>query len=407
MGKDRIIYLLKQYANDEASREEVEEMFEWMRLAGSEEALRSMIAEEWLEEGNTVSGEGDWEKIWAVVRAGTVEGRRSRLFSIVRAGVAAALVLMLGGGVVYWIAGKKRSAVQMTGPVVNSRYKDDIAPGGNKALLTLANGSTIVLDSAHDGTLAQQGTTKIIKLDGGALAYRAAADSKGQTTEQAIGQTGYNTIATPRGGQYRIILPDGSKVWLNAASSLRFPAAFTGSERTVELTGEAYFEIAKNAEKPFHVKVPSGGTGGENMDVEVLGTSFNVMAYTNEEKIHTTLLEGKVRVKQGSLAENLLPGRQAIVDQSTHAMEVADGNIEQAVAWKDGLFRFRETDIRELMRQVERWYDVDVVYRTDRGDQDFTGVVSRSKNVSTLLQMLELTGTVHFKIEGKRIIVLP
>jgi len=411
MGKDRIIYLLKQYANDKASREEVEEMFEWMRLAGSEEVLRSMIAEEWLEEGNTVSGEGDWEKIWAVVRActvaGTVEGRRSRLFSIVRAGVAAALVLMLGGGAVYWIAGKKRAAMQMAGPVANSRYKDDIAPGGNKALLTLANGSTIVLDSAHDGTLAQQGTTKIIKLDGGALAYRAAADSKGQTTEQAIGQTGYNTIATPRGGQYRIILPDGSKVWLNAASSLRFPAAFTGSERTVELTGEAYFEIAKNAEKPFHVRVPSGGTGGGDMDVEVLGTSFNVMAYSNEEKIHTTLLEGKVEVKQGALAENLSPGRQAIIDQTTHAMEVADGNIDQAVAWKDGLFRFRETDIRELMRQVERWYDVDVVYRTDRGDQDFTGVVSRNKNVSTLLQMLELTGTVHFKIEGKRIIVLP
>lgn len=407
MGKDRIIYLLKQYANDKASREEVEEMFEWMRLAGSEEALKSMIAEEWLEEGNTVSEEGDWEKIWAVVRAGTVEGRRSHLFSIVRAGVAAALVLMLGGGAVYWIAGKKRAAVQMAGPVVNSRYKDDIAPGGNKALLTLANGSTIVLDSAHDGTLAQQGTTKIIKLDGGALAYRVAADSKGQTAEQAIGQTGYNTIATPRGGQYRIILPDGSKVWLNAASSLRFPAAFTGSERTVELTGEAYFEIAKNAEKPFHVKVPSGGTVGESMDVEVLGTSFNVMAYTNEEKIHTTLLEGKVKVKQGTVAENLSPGRQVIVDQSTHAMEVADGNIDQAVAWKDGLFRFRETDIRELMRQVERWYDVDVVYRTTRGDQDFTGVVSRDKNVSTLLHMLELTGTVHFKIEGKRIIVLP
>jgi ferric-dicitrate binding protein FerR (iron transport regulator) len=293
------------------------------------------------------------------------------------------------------------------GPVASSHYRTDIAPGGNKAMLTLANGSTIVLDSAQDGTLAQQGTTKIIKLDGGALAYRAATDSKGQATDQAIGQTGYNTIATPRGGQYRIILPDGSKVWLNAASSLRFPAAFTGGERTVELKGEAYFEIAKNAEKPFHVRVPAGGTGGEDMDVEVLGTSFNVMAYANEEKIHTTLLEGKVKVKQGVLAENLSPGRQATVDQTTHAMEVTEGNIDQAVAWKDGLFRFKETDIRELMRQVERWYDVEVVYRTTRGDQDFTGVVSRDKNVSTLLQMLELTGTVHFRIEGKKIIVLP
>jgi ferric-dicitrate binding protein FerR (iron transport regulator) len=131
------------------------------------------------------------------------------------------------------------------------------------------------------------------------------------------------------------------------------------------------------------------------------------MAYTNEENIHTTLLEGKVKVKQGVRAENLSPGRQAIVDQATHTMVIADGNIDQAVAWKDGLFRFKETNIRELMRQVERWYDVDVVYRTTRDDQDFTGVVSRNKNVSTLLQMLELTGTVHFKIEGNRIIVLP
>src|ERR1700722_2194296 len=176
MGKDRVIYLLKQYANDEASREEVEEMFEWMRLAGSEEVLKSMIAEEWLEEGDIVPGEQDWEKIWAVVRActvaGTVEGRRSRLFSMARAGVAAAVVLMLGGGVVYWVTGKRRTVAP--GPVANHRYKNDVAPGGNKAVLTLANGSTIVLDSAQDGTLAQQGTTKIIKLDGGALAYRAA-----------------------------------------------------------------------------------------------------------------------------------------------------------------------------------------------------------------------------------------
>jgi transmembrane sensor len=407
MGKDRILYLLTQYADDKASREEVEEMFEWMRLAGSEEVLKSMIAEEWLEEGDTVPEERDWEKIWAVVRAGTVVGHRPRLFSMARVGVAAAVVLMLGGGVIYWVTGKRRAGGQAPGPVASSHYKTDIAPGGNKALLTLANGSTIVLDSAQDGTLAQQGTTKIIKLDGGALAYRAATGSKGQTTEQTTEQTGYNTIATPRGGQYRIILPDGSKVWLNAASSLRFPAAFTGSDRTVELTGEAYFEIVKNAGKPFHVKVATGGKGGEGMDVEVLGTSFNVMAYANEEKIHTTLLEGKVKVKQGALAENLSPGRQAIVDQTTHVMEVGEGNIDQAVAWKDGLFRFKETDIRELMRQVERWYDVEVVYRTDRGDQDFTGVVSRNKNVSTLLHMLELTGTVHFKIEGKEIIVLP
>ena len=154
MGKDRIIYLLKQYADDKASREEVEEMFEWMRLAASEEVLKSMIAEEWLEEADALPGEQDWEKIWAVVRAGAIGGRRARLFSIARAGVAAALVLMLGGGVLYWVTAKRRAAVPA--PVASRHFKNDIVPGGNKAMLTLANGSLIVLDSAQDGTLAQQ-----------------------------------------------------------------------------------------------------------------------------------------------------------------------------------------------------------------------------------------------------------
>jgi transmembrane sensor len=222
MGKDRIIYLLKQYSNDKASREEVEEMFEWMRLAGSEEVLKSMIAEDWLEEGNTVSGEGDWEKIWAVVRAGTVAGRRQRLFSMARVGVAAALALMLGGGVLYWVTGKRKAAVPA--PVASGHYKNDIIPGGNKAMLTLANGSTIVLDSAQDGTLAQQGSTKIIKLDGGALAYRAAAGSKDNLRSRLAITRLRRPVAVNTGSYCRMEVRYGSMRRLPCVFPLLLPA---------------------------------------------------------------------------------------------------------------------------------------------------------------------------------------
>lgn len=204
-----------------------------------------------------------------------------------------------------------------------------------------------------------------------------------------------------------IVLPDGSKVWLNAASSLRFPTAFGGKERSVELKGEAYFDIAKNAGSPFHVRVAGGGGGGHEMDVQVLGTGFNIMAYDNEQHISTTLVEGKVKVMQDGVVKGLEPGRQVIIDNQTHVMSEAEANVEQTVAWKNGLFRFHETSIRDLMRQVERWYNVEVVFKTDGSDQDFTGVVPRNQQLSALLHTLELTGTIHFQIEGKKVIVLP
>jgi ferric-dicitrate binding protein FerR (iron transport regulator) len=285
----------------------------------------------------------------------------------------------------------------------------DIRPGGNKAVLTLANGATIVLDSAHDGLIGQQGNTSIVKVDAGALAY----DTKSKHTGEVL----YNAISTPRGGQYQVILPDGSKVWLNAASSLRFPTSFVGKERLVELTGEAYFEIAKNAAMPFRVfVVPPLGSGREGMSVRVLGTHFNIKAYENEQSIRTTLLEGAVKVaipalsgvwRDGGQEVTLVPGRQAIADNAARSLQVADANTEQVVAWKNGMFRFKETSIRELMREVERWYNVDVIYNTVKTDQDFTGIVPRTRNISELLHTLELTGTVHFQIEGKKIIVLP
>jgi ferric-dicitrate binding protein FerR (iron transport regulator) len=392
MGHERIHYLLKRHADNNASAEEVEEMLALLRTAGSEEALKELVTEIWNEEEETSLSDKDWSRMWHAIH-GEMETVPRPVHSLsVWARVAAVLLLVVGAGAAYWkLAGREKKAAA---PVAVREHKKDIEPGGNRAMLTLANGSTILLDNAHDGMLAKQGGTNVLKLDAGSLAYNTGAKEKGEML--------YNMIATPNGGQYQVILPDGSKVWLNAASSLRFPTRFEGKERSVELTGEAYFEVAKNNSMPFRVKLPGNG-----MDVQVLGTEFDVMAYANELSSNTTLVSGKVNVVSKGAVRALEPGTQAILDNQTKAMRVADANVEQVVAWKNGLFRFRETGIRELMRQVERWYNVQVVYETEGKDQDFTGVVSRNQPVSALLQMLELTGTVHFRIEDKRIIVLP
>ena len=395
MGKERIYYLLQKYRDNLATPAEVRELFQLMRGADEEGVLKELLAEDWLQ-GGVEGAEGqDWDKMWGVIRAAAHPAPRRRVFFIGRLSVAAILLFCLCTGVVYWVL---KARVPVTGKQVVSRRQEVIVPGGNKAVLTLGDGSTISLDSARDGVLTQQGNAKVVKVDAGVLAY----DSRNKKAPEVM----YNTIATPYGGQYQVVLPDGSKVWLNAASSLRFPTAFAENERAVELTGEGYFEIAKNSSKPFivHIASSSGAT-----DVQVLGTSFNIMAYANEEHSNTTLVSGKVRVvlpgSGADAAVEVEPGRQAIVDHRTHALSVADANVDQAIAWKNGLFRFRETGIRELMRQVERWYNVQVVYETDGNDQDFTGIVSRSTNIEEFLHKLELTNTVHFRIEGRKIIV--
>jgi len=412
MGKDRIFYLLQQYSSGRASKEEAEEMFGLLQSEENEVLLKDLILNKKNdEEEEILLPLRNWDRMWYRIKSSSFSPTRRRVLSIGAVRVAAAVMLVVLGGVAYQFFTKRKINSKM--PLADTHYRNDIPPGGHKAILTLANGTTIVLDSAHNGLIGQQGNTNIVKVDAGALAYKGATGDK----LQADGAAAYNSISTPRGGQYQVILPDGSKVWLNAASSLRFPTSFVGKERMVELTGEAYFEIAKNTAMPFRVFVsPPLGSGKGGLNVKVLGTHFNIKAYSNEQNIRTTLLEGAVKVelpalsgvwKSGGQEVSLQPGRQAVTDYATQALSVTDANTEQVVAWKNGMFRFRETSIRELMREVERWYNVDVVYNTDKTDQDFTGIVPRTQNISALLKILELTGTVHFQIEGKKIIVLP
>jgi ferric-dicitrate binding protein FerR (iron transport regulator) len=268
------------------------------------------------------------------------------------------------------------------------------APTGSRTTLTLAGGQKITLDSVAAGMLAQQGAATVAKAGGSALSYRVAAKE-----DQAI-PIMYNTLTTARGGQTQVTLADGSKVWLNAASSLRFPTTFSGSDRSVELTGEAYFEIAPRPDRPFIVRV--NGTA-----VEVLGTRFDIMAYTDEEKQQTTLLEGAVRVSRGSTGRLLRPGQQAVLDTAVGTVTVKSDVDEEAVlAWKNGYFEFDGLDIQAVMRQVSRWYNVRIVYQGAPPAGHFFGVVNRTSNVSDVLKIFQ-QANIHYTISKDQITVLP
>jgi len=270
------------------------------------------------------------------------------------------------------------------------RFKNDVLPGGDKATLTLADGSTVVLDDARNGTLAQQGSSKVIKVDGKLMYDPANNNSK---------EIVYNTISTPNGGQYQLELPDGSLVWLNATSSIHFPTSFMGKERRVEVTGEAYFEVAKNRDMPFIVTV-------NGSEVQVLGTHFNVNAYSDEDNVKTTLLEGSVKFVSGTNINMLRPGQQSQLASNGLIKVVSNVDVDEVVAWKNGMFDFDNAGIETVMRQLSRWYDVEIEYKGKTDDQ-FIAEMRRNIKLSDALKALELTGKVKFEIQGKKIIVLP
>jgi transmembrane sensor len=263
-------------------------------------------------------------------------------------------------------------------------------PGSSKATLTLADGSVIALDSAVNGSTITKEGVKVKQVDNGVIAYKA---------ENAAAAS-WSTISTPVGGQYQIVLEDGTKAWLNAASSLRFPSSFRNNERTVEVSGEVYFEIAQDAAKPFKVKF-----NGNRIDV--LGTHFNVMAYKDEAKSKITLLEGAIAVSNNEGRQLLKPGMQAQVSDSISHIQVSKANVEEAVAWKNGYFTFNQESIESIMRKLARWYGVNVRYQGDMSAKIFTGTVSRTDDISEVLGMMQLTGAIHFQLQGKELIVYP
>ncbi|MBO9672436.1 MAG: FecR family protein [Sphingobacteriaceae bacterium] len=309
--------------------------------------------------------------------------RQNRYFY--RLAVAASLIIVLGLGL--FIINERTNVKKTT------KLAGLIKPGGNKAFLTLADGTKINLDQALNGTISRQEGIQITKTADGQLVYTILENNSAQA------KPGFNTISTPAGGQYQVTLPDGTKVWLNAMSSLKYPTAFTGKYRMVELTGEGYFEVARNKNKPFKLKT-------SKQEISVLGTHFNVSAYADDDEIKTTLVEGGVAVKNFSpLATGLLkPGQQAVFHDKE--FKVSNVDVEEYIAWKNGFFVFNNEGIKEAMQKLARWYDVDIEYVGDFDGIYFGGSFSKHNNLQETLKILESTDKFKFKIEGRRIKIL-
>lgn len=307
-----------------------------------------------------------------------------------RVAVAASIALVLGTGIFYFTKPKT--------PVVQIVEKaQEIAPGGNRGILTLSNGKQIILAniSAKD-TIAKEGEEVTIRMNANGVITYVVNPNANTSKEEA---NSFNTLSTPTGGQYNIVLADGTKVYLNTVSSLKYPTRFNGDQRMVELEGEAYFEVAKNKDKPFIVK--SG-----NQEIEVLGTHFNVHAYDNEPIVKTTLLEGSVAVRYKNQKTILKPGQQSNVSDNLNKIIVREVDTEAAIAWKNGRFKFDNADLKSVMKQLERWYGIKAEYRGDVSDVTFNGGTFMNKNLSEVLKVLELNN-IKFKVEGKTVIVYP
>jgi ferric-dicitrate binding protein FerR (iron transport regulator) len=397
----RLQYLFRQYLRDTGTPGELKEFWEGFAALEEDDPLKEELWQLWQDVSRDKNR--NWDHASQRIRMQVSAGKASPFFTkrrLVRA--AAAVLIFLAGAGISYILFHQPPPPMAQAPALPEPIKQDIAPGGNKATLTLAGGETIVLDSAQEGMLVRQGNTKILKQRNGRLAYKTDNTPAG-------GPAPLNTLRVPRGGQYQLILPDGSKVWLNSASSIRFPAAFNEQAREVEITGEAYFEVThltassvynikKGENIPFIVKA-------NGVKVEVLGTHFNINAYKDEGAIKTTLLEGRVKVMQGMQQQLLMPGQQALVkDQGIALVDKPD--LDGVMAWKNGYFQFQNDSISSIMRQVARWYDVDITYKGNIS-QLFIGKVPRNVNVSTLLKILESTGWAHFKINGREITVEP
>lgn len=376
MQKEEIQDLVHKYLNDQATAKELERLSDWYQSAHHENI-------EWFAEVKNEEALLKAQMLYAI-QLQTRPAKPTKLLPKVVAAAAAVATITLGTWL-YYSANTHR-------PVADpGQYQiaNDIAPGKHTATLTSADGKTIRLSDAKTGVVIAASSLKYN--DGTALEPEHSA------LRQVVESTKL-TATTPRGGTYQVTLADGTKVWLNAASSLHFPSNFKGlANRKVKLTGEAYFEVAKNKAQPFVVE-------GQGQELEVLGTHFNVNAYPDEGGVKTTLLEGSVKVKNDYTGLILKPHEQSVMKDKQ--FDVFAVNVEQIVAWKNGQFAFDKQNLQDIMRNIARWYDVEVVYAPDFKSLPFTGSVSRFKNISSVLKVLELTGSVHFKIEGRRVTVM-
>lgn len=377
MNEQKAQVLIDKYNNGTASPEERAWVDRWYIKEASGKQLKEDQDFEHLN-----------QEIWVgtLKRAGLSEKKpQPKIWS--RIAAAAAVLLFIAAGTYFY-----RTAYQPVPPQKTPSYVQDIPAGGNKAILTLANGEKVILTDVGEGKIAEQAGISIRKTAEGQLIY-SIDPSNAQNANASIT---YNTIETPKGGQYQINLPDGTRVWLNSSSALKYPTRFVAKERRVELKGEGYFEVARDLGKPFRVM-------SNQQEVEVLGTHFNVNAYPDENGIRTTLLEGSVKVRESGHLALLKPGEQALLRGNRMTVDQVD--TEMAIAWKEGYFMFKNASLQTLMRQMSRWYDVEVTYVGEIPPTLFSGKVYRNTSLAQALEILSFS-KVNFKIEGKKMSIL-
>ena len=407
MSKKTFKQLINGYLNDTLTQEELTYFLQLIKQKESQKNLQEAIEERLSNQFFSWGTDNDksaaiFQRIMEIAKnTESVEeskviglNLKRKFYPFIK--IAAAVVVLLSAIGYLLFSNTEDTRVNRTKSTAQ-HYQHDIPPGSNKAVLTLSGGSTIVLDDMPDGTLSQQGNTKVIKHNGKLAYTTSGAGAKDNL---------YNTISTPFGGEYQIELPDGSRVWLNAASSIHFPTAFTSRERQVEISGEAYFEVAplyaEGKKVPFLVKVKTASLAG--YEVQVLGTHFNINAYEDEPMVRTTLAEGKVKVSKGDQSVLLQPAQVAVSDKETGGLNIRSANVEEAIAWKTGMFEFHDANLQSIMRQLSRWYDVEVKFSGAVSTKLYNGSIRRQATLSQVLQILKLAG-VNYSIENRTVTV--
>ncbi|AEV98761.1 hypothetical protein A4D02_09450 [Niastella koreensis] len=429
-NNERLSRLFQGYYENTLSREETDELFQLLYREGDDEQLNALIVQAWQqlqEEAPRYTTSNSDSILNSILE--DIHSRRddrsekqmpAKLFWLKRVAAAAFVVILAGA---FYFIFRQRPVPAVTASTSPALLQKDSLYNNNKAILRLANGSVIVLDTLKSGAFTRQGNMQISKTADGQLLYKVK-DSAGGVYATAI-----NTISTPYGGQYQVQLQDGTKVWLNATSTLRFPVSFASNERRVSITGEVYFEVVRNVKKPFIVNIPGGA-------VEVLGTHFNVNAYDDEKVVKTTLLEGKVKVRQWSKVNDqsasaktsaeksvvLKPGEQAIAVASPLTTDPADsrhpgkvGNspltidhspdLEEVLAWKNNLFSFTDVGIEEVMRQAARWYHIRVQYKGTISQSEFNGKIPRTIKLAEFLNILRYKG-INVSVTGQDVTII-
>ncbi len=388
--------LLKRYLDNTITTAEAETLFMWLKDASLEndkeiEAIMAAFYKNAYEEGTKQPEPTRRENLDKLLKA--INTTEEKAITPVRRlykkwwMAAAAVVLLLGIAGYFTLFNKKQPVAEIAATLP----KDIAAPQTNKATITLSNGQVILLDSLNNGKLTMQGNVQVIKNSNGDVVYTVTGD------ESTIA---YNTLYNPKGSTVQnLTLSDGTKVWLNSETSLKYPIAFVGNERKVEITGEAYFEVARDTKRKFMVSANETTT-------EVFGTHFNVNSYTDNGFVKVTLLEGSVGVSKENSAVKIVPGEQAVVVNNQPVTVSNNVDLQEVMAWKEGMFKFKETTIEPLMQQIARWYDVDIAYE-GKVHNHFVVTIPRTVSIMNVFKILEETGNVHFKVEGRKVTVKP